>query len=61
MPYEDSSLDEGRYLARANNGTNFAGANRDMKEALADLKKIIKNRKICWAFVQDTASHYGGV
>ena len=51
---------------RSDNGTNFVGANRKMKEALTDLN----HSKIQDAFVQDgvtwnfnppAASHHGGV
>ena len=50
---------------RSDNGTNFVGANRELKEALAALKhskiqSAFLEEGIQWSFNPPTASHHGG-
>ncbi|KAL7840982.1 hypothetical protein SRHO_G00246730 [Serrasalmus rhombeus] len=50
---------------RSDNGTNFTGAERELKEALAALnhdkiQKVFLQEGIKWSFNAPTASHHGG-
>ena len=50
---------------RSDNGTNFVGGNRELKEALKEFKKSavkkLCNQGISWTFNPPGASHMGGV
>ena len=51
---------------RSDNGTNFVGANREMKEALVDLnhnkiQRALVQDGVTWNFNPPAASHHGGV
>lgn len=51
---------------RSDNGTNFVGAERELREALAALnhhriEKAMSHREIKWSFNPPSGSHHGGV
>lgn len=51
---------------RSDNGTNFVGAERELREALASLshnriEKAMAQRGIKWSFNPPAGSHHGGV
>lgn len=50
---------------RSDNGTNFIGAEKELRKALADLnqnkiQKTLAHKGIKWSFNPPAASHYGG-
>lgn len=51
---------------RSDNGTNFVGAKRELKEAFVavsheNIQKALREQEIQWSFNPPGASHYGGI
>lgn len=52
----------------SNNGTNFVGAAREMKEIYKflqeknlDIATVLSNQRITWSFIPSRSSHFGGL
>ena len=53
-------------VVRSDNGTNFAGADRELREAVKELdsdtlRRQLLDKEIKWVFNSPQASHMGGV
>ena len=65
MPSEDLSAEGDKSTMRSDNGTNFIGAERELREALEELdhskiKDDLMQKGINWIFNTPTASHQSG-
>lgn len=50
---------------RSDNGSNFVGAERELRQAISDwnqlkINSFLRQQMICWKFNPPTASHMGG-
>lgn len=49
---------------RSDNGTNFIGSARELKEAALKqdrIQGVLAQIGICWSFIPEAGSHHGGV
>lgn len=64
--YADLFADEDQLYIRSDNGTNFIGAERELRETLSSwnkskIQKAMLQKGVQWSFSPPGGSHYGGV